>query len=583
MKPAGLTVAALMLGCTGSGGGEATAVTDRAATLPPLASATPARLWLVPNQLASEPWYRQGGGWAQPGAPINGHIQESFGHLEYWPQLRQHLVAHGGGLGIYASEIGHLSDATIGAIRSAGVPISVEVPGWTQIQFRGEDVARAELTGARIGATNIFASVFLIVSPTDRPDPDGRGWFVTADGSDFEPEEIILDERVQGARPWFDPWALAQASGSWSRRKASARRVASELYNAGWDTTLSALIEDYRSYARQIRARWPIPPRFALHWNANPWVEEEDEACMDRNAARGEPYTNPAVLAEGRQPCYRTAADLTQIVAALCAEGMCPAAVYLDLSWPSNSAWALEFLRRNRAALAPYGVSIGIDLVDSGCRPGQVMGRIPNAGALGCFPGGGRADNELAFEGQYNILRFLIDSDLYGLHTTALRFSAWSPRPYEIGAQVAEWHTAPPGMAAAANRVLGELIETQLVPPGLFVTDGGVFMSNGSHFCGFDGSESLQEIVGVTQLGGVPRYGSRPAQMVYDGFCSLPATPFVSGSGVYASNGVGHYCWFPDWTTFVAITGRTSVAGLPTYPHIPAGMVADGPCGRAAP
>ena len=43
----------------------------------------------------------------------------------------------------------------------------------------------------------------------------------------------------------------------------------------------------------------------------------------------------------------------------------------------------------------------------------------------------------------------------------------------------------------------------------------------------------------------------------------LPEGLFMVGDGIYYANAAGAYCVFPDWATYVRITGRTDVVGVP--------------------
>ena len=58
----------------------------------------------------------------------------------------------------------------------------------------------------------------------------------------------------------------------------------------------------------------------------------------------------------------------------------------------------------------------------------------------------------------------------------------------------------------------------------------------------------------------------------------LPEGLFMVGEGIYWANAAGAYCAFPDWATFVQLTGRTDTVGIPVYDSIPSSMVDQGGC-----
>lgn len=46
-----------------------------------------------------------------------------------------------------------------------------------------------------------MCSIFQICSPTDRPDPNGHGWYVNRDGNAYTPDQIDFDERMPNLLP----------------------------------------------------------------------------------------------------------------------------------------------------------------------------------------------------------------------------------------------------------------------------------------------------------------------------------------------------------------------------------------------
>ena len=58
----------------------------------------------------------------------------------------------------------------------------------------------------------------------------------------------------------------------------------------------------------------------------------------------------------------------------------------------------------------------------------------------------------------------------------------------------------------------------------------------------------------------------------------LPEGLFMVADGIYYANAAGAYCVFPDWATYVRITGRMDVAGVPRYGSVPSSMTSHGVC-----
>ena len=157
------------------------------------ASPRSATFSFLPNQLAGNLWYRPG----KPPRLINGHADDAFGRKERWPNLVKNLQQTHGSFSLCAAEIGYLNTTTglLALLRSEGIPISVELPGFTQC-IDGALLGQAEINGDAVNGANLFASIFRIENAKDRTDPAGAGWFVTRDGKSFIPDELLFDERM---------------------------------------------------------------------------------------------------------------------------------------------------------------------------------------------------------------------------------------------------------------------------------------------------------------------------------------------------------------------------------------------------
>ncbi len=418
-------------------------------------TAPPRRLSFMPNQLAANVWYRPG----EPPRLINGHLDASFGDRTRWPRLLANLQRWHGSFSITAAELGWLSasDGLLPLLRSAGIPISVEFPGFTQVH-RAAELAAAELNGAplRSGA-NLFATVFLINRPTDRPDPAGRGWCVTRDGRPVVPDELLFDERIPNLLPTFDPEVLARTQGTWQQRLAAARRPNGHPLATGpFADLLADLIEDYVRYLEVARAKWPqARPEVSLHWNVNPGWEWRDAAGLTAiHAADPAYFDQPANFwaTVARCPQYNSVSYLNQLLDRLAAAGYRPRTVFMDVDWTYNLAYVTEVLRRHQTALAQRGVQMGINVVEASLGPQDEL--VHEARTLVRRTVPDAAPNLLYERTLLAITSYLQQCGLAGPEVQ-LRVGSWSHRPAEVGEQVSE--DRPGSLAHAANAVADRL------------------------------------------------------------------------------------------------------------------------------
>lgn len=406
----------------------------------------------VPNQIASAQWYRPGG------SLVNGHIDESFGaHPEKWETLRESLKKCGGSFSIFASEIGHMSQESglIAMLKNEGVSISVEMPGFTQ-EIDGNSLAEAELNGLRAGgADNIFARIFRLEEPSGRPDPDGLGWFVTKDGRDFVPDEIIFDERVPNLCPEIDPAVLASAKGAWEERKRAAKKSGAYAAKYGsFNGLLDAVIGDYIAFLRAAKTKWGYSmPLVGLHWNVNPGWEWRDENGWDAiHAADPAYFDDPknfwAIVQ--KRPQYNSVKYLERLVDAMTAAGFKPARIYMDADWTYDIPYITEVLKRHKASLKGRGIQMGVNVVEASIPEDAEL--VFENGTLKIRQGGGASKNELYENTLVAIAQFLVARGIYesGMH---LRIGSWTHRPYEKGLEIDE--NIPGSLAHAANEIIG--------------------------------------------------------------------------------------------------------------------------------
>ena len=402
------------------------------------------------NQLAGNAWYRPG----TPPALINGHLDESFGHPELWPELARELKRSHGSFSLCAAEIGHLSSTTglIPFLRREKIPIAVETPGFTQC-IDGAMLGRAELNGERVGGTNnIFASIFGIVHPTDRPDPAGRGWFVTRDEKRLTPDEILFDERIPNLLPVFDPELLAKTKGDWETRKRAARILnGCPTATLPYPQQLSVLMQDYVKYLTVARQRWGDKmPAVSLHWNVNPGWEWRDEAGLDAiHAATPEYFDKPAnfwAIVQQR-PQYNSVGYLNDLIDVLTRAGFKPRTVFMDVDWTYDIPYITETLKRHKAALKARGVQMGIDVVEASIGDHDALScvqRSPGQFSLVRRTDAAATSNSLYESTLIEIVHYLKVTGIYE-RGMQMRVGSWSHRPYETGKEVDE---AVPGSLA---------------------------------------------------------------------------------------------------------------------------------------
>lgn len=415
------------------------------------ASTQSALFSFVPNQLASNLWYRPG----HPPQLINGHLDSSFGRKKLWPNLLRNLKRTHGFFSIFAAEIGYLTTnrGLLPLLKSEGIPISVEMPGFTQC-MDGTQVGNAEIKGDLVNGMSPFSRIFGITNPKDRTDPAGAGWFVTRDGKPFIPDELLFDERMPNLLPQFDPDLLARTPGSWEQRKLAARKdngcpVSRQPYRQ----LLSTLMQDYVKYLDVAKSHWGDKmPAITLHWNVNPGWEWRDEAGMDAIEAR-DPATfdKPENFARivFNSPQYNSVQYLDELIDVLTLAGFKPKTVFMDIDWTYDIPYITEVLKRHKAELAARGVQMGINVVEASISDQEEL--VHEGDTLRRRSDPHAAPNVLYENTLISIMKFLKDSGIYE-RGMQMRVGSWSHRPYEIGTKVNE--NTPGSLAHTANEIV---------------------------------------------------------------------------------------------------------------------------------
>jgi len=416
--------------------------------------APPAAFSFAPNQFAGSLWYRPG----NPERLINGHLDESFGREELWPVLRRNLKENRGFFGMTAAEIGHLRDSAglLTLLRSERIPVSVEVPAFTQ-PLDGAQLARAEIHGEAVDGVDIFSSIFRISDPKDRPNLSGAGWFVTRDGTPFIPDELVFDERIPNLLPEFDAAVLARTPGNWEQRKQAARKLSPfTAARQPYDRLLASLIQDYVSYLQVARARWGSRmPAISLHWNVNPGWEWRDEKGLDAIHA-GDPawFKTPEEFHRVvfTSPQYNSVHYLNQLLDVLAAAGFKPRTVFMDVDWTYSIPYITEVLRRHKTALAARGIQMGINVVEASL--GEQEELFYDGHTLQKRADPRAAPNALYENTLVAIMEYLRGSGVYGMGMQ-IRVGSWSRRPSETGTAVNEATVG--SLAHAANQIITRL------------------------------------------------------------------------------------------------------------------------------
>jgi len=421
----------------------------------PLAAPASARRWFTPNQLAANAWYRP------EGAVINGHVNGSFTNFSLWPALRARLAASGGGFGVYAAELAFLSAAQLGALRAAGLPVQAEDPTFTQC-LSAQTISNLALFGESPTGENLFCSIFQLCAPDSRPNATGTGWYASSEGASFAPDALVLDERMPNLlpKPSSNAAQMAQlwnASLSWAERKGAAFEdlcPAMSGFRPGVGR-VEGVIADYVDFARASAQRFgaAAPPAIGVHWNVIAWWEWLDVPCLDAlDAAYPDAADFKAALLGLTAPCHRDTDHLVALAAAMCGNGTCPEAVYMDVDYLYNTQYALDVLARHKAALKALSppVPFGLNIVDE-CGVAEACVVVDTGDTLEAQTVPGPSDpNALHEQSLLAVFGFLtrkgvVDAD------TRLRVASWSVRPHEAGARVDE--RLPGSMAHAASRI----------------------------------------------------------------------------------------------------------------------------------
>jgi hypothetical protein len=417
-----------------------------------------------PNQLASNVWYKP------RGQLINGHYENSYSNFSLWPNLRSHLRNNNGSVIIQASEIGFMKNEALMTFRQNNIPVIAALPAFTQC-YDGIVLALLELYG-QSPKENLFCTIFDICNPTDRQDPNGKGWFVTRDGFSYTPDLLNFDERMPNLVPYLDYDKLMNTTSnppqwlypnlSWTDRKALAR--IDFCPQAGTDR-IPNLMRDYIKYISIMNEKFNSTkiPRIQINWNVIEGWEWRDEYCLDLlydkfNGAIDFDHAYRYVT----NPCHEDTRHLNDLVQLLCSVNSCPEVVYMDMDLTYITSYSLEVLRMNKQVLKEFNIPFGINLVDQCVEYDNCVAEILqsdpsrvvlNLDAKAKYPNLTR--NQMQELSLMNVLNFLINQDIVD-KDTHIAITSWTTWPIEIGAETIE--TNPGGMAHTANQIFEQIL-----------------------------------------------------------------------------------------------------------------------------
>jgi hypothetical protein len=412
-----------------------------------------------PNQLGAAEWYRL------HDVSVNGHIDDSFASPSLWPKLRRLLQVNHGAFGLNASAIGHMRSATLRAFRDDHIGISPEMPAATQC-WSGRDIADVELFGALLHGVDQFQKTFHITGKDGRAMPENRGWFVTKDGDDYEPDEVMLDHRIDVLLPYLDVGALLKSDpkAGWAAWKAKTWRDPCPPAKgfAPGDNQTETLINDFVAYPQELHRRYPkTAPAFSFGWAVGAGWEWRDEQCLDALATRYPDFDRfTKAVRELTFACHHDTQILATLIDRLCAAGYCPKTVYMDIDLYYNTAYALDVLHKNKAVLEKRGVGFGILMADECNEKPYCVEKETSPGRLTLETANASTpENILDQQSILNKMHFLIANGIIDSHTR-IRFESWSSRPVETGQQINE--KTPGSFANTALRAFDQV----LIPKG---------------------------------------------------------------------------------------------------------------------
>ena len=419
--------------------------------LPP--SNPPVRMWFTPNQLGANLWYKP------EGSVINGHLNGSFTNFSLWPLLSSFLSNSSGGLGIYAAELAFLSSSQLYNFQtSAGLAIQAEDPTFTQC-LPSNVISDLALFGKSPPGQDLFCSIFLLCD-TLRPNSTNLGWYLSSEGNNFTPDSIVLDERMPNLliKPSSNPAQMAQlwnSSLSWDERKESSFQdpcPAMNNFRPNITDRVSSIIADYVDFGKAINVRFGnTSTSFGLHWNVIAWWEWLDIQCLDDlNSLYPNVTDFKNALLGITNPCHRDTDHLISLVSSLCRNMTCPEAVYMDIDYLYDTAYALDVLSRNKAALINLSIPFGINIVDE-CNTAEACLIVDTGDKLEAqtqqMPYNPNKLHEMSLIAMYGffVRKGIIDSE------TRIRVASWSVRPHEIDSFVDERLVG--SMAHTANQI----------------------------------------------------------------------------------------------------------------------------------
>lgn len=114
---------------------------------------------------------------------------------------------------------------------------------------------------------------------------------------------------------------------------------------------------------------------------------------------------------------------------------------------------------------------------------------------------------------------------------------------------------------------------------GMMKVGDGIYAYNGAqHSCVYASWANFMALTGRSDANGIPVVNPMPSGLISDGYCQASNQLFMVGNSIFFENASSHYCAYPDWETFVRLTGQTNTNGLMQFDRVPPGALYDGPC-----
>jgi hypothetical protein len=159
-----------------------------------------------------------------------------------------------------------------------------------------------------------------------------------------------------------------------------------------------------------------------------------------------------------------------------------------------------------------------------------------------------------------------------------LRRLVWLPCVLAFAAACGTGPTDPAEQVAATSQAIVPTVPFTF--QGNFQIGTALDFANGhGHFCWYQDPSIYWGMTGSAP--GYTAVSYLPAGWVYDGACQFVGLFMIGGTVFNEVN--TQVCAFPTWASYVTLTGRNSVSGVPSVDALPYGAAYVGACGATWP